>query len=46
LRVVRSEKLVAEAADSFGNQRKPLLSSALKTMTEKISLCVIVICEM
>jgi hypothetical protein len=50
--VVRSEKLVAEAGDSFGTQRrgnarrwKPLPSSAVKTMTENISPWVVVICK-
>jgi hypothetical protein len=48
--VLRSEKLVAEARDSSGTQRKgnacrwkPLPSNTVKTMTEKTSLCVIVI---
>jgi glycerophosphoryl diester phosphodiesterase len=43
--VVRSEKLVAEAGDSLGTQRrrnahhwKPLPSSTMKTFTENISL--------
>jgi hypothetical protein len=48
--VVRSEKLVAEARDSSGTQRKgnvhrwkPLPSSAVKTVTENTILCMIVI---
>jgi hypothetical protein len=51
--VVRSEKPVAEAGDISGTQRKgnvlrwkPLPSSAVKTVTENTSLCVIMICKM
>jgi hypothetical protein len=47
-----SEKLVAAAGDSSGNQAKgnvrrwkPLPSSAVKTVTENTSLCVAVICK-
>jgi hypothetical protein len=43
--VVRSEKLVAEAGDSSGTQRKALPSSAVKNVTENTGLCVTVICE-
>jgi hypothetical protein len=50
--VVRCEKLVAEAGDSLGTQRKgnihswmPLPSSTVNTVTENRSLCVIVICK-
>jgi hypothetical protein len=50
--VVKSEKLVAEAGDSTGTQRKgnvrfwkPLPSNAVKTVTEKARLCVIVSCK-
>jgi hypothetical protein len=50
--VVRSEKMVAEAGDISGTQRKgdihrwkPLPSSAVKTVTENTSLCVLVICK-
>jgi hypothetical protein len=49
---VRSEKPVTEAGDSLGTQRKGNLhcwkmlpNKAVKTLTEKTSLCVIVICR-
>jgi hypothetical protein len=48
----RSEKLVAEVGGSSGTQSqgnvhcwKSLPSSAVKTVTENISMCVIVICK-
>jgi uncharacterized protein (DUF3084 family) len=51
-REARSEKLIAKGGDSSGTQRKgnirrwkPLPSSAVKTIIENTSLCVIVICK-
>jgi hypothetical protein len=48
----RSQKLAAEAGDSWGTKRKgnihhwePLPRSAVKTVTENTSLCETVICE-
>jgi hypothetical protein len=46
------QKLVAEAGDSSGTQRKgsvrrlkPLSSSTIKSATENTSLCMIVMCK-